>query len=214
MSEKIRVSIVEDEPEIREGIEDVLQKSQFFICVGSYSSAEGLLENIYEVEPDIILMDIGLKGISGIQALKQIKKMNIETAVVMLTVFEDDEKIFNSILEGADGYILKKTPPQKLVELLYELHCGGIAINPQIARKVLEMFRAKPDKQIDDLSEREREVLNLIIKGYTHKQVAEILFISPETVRGHLKNIYRKLHVHSKTEAVAKVLHLNPFHNK
>ncbi|MDP2301565.1 MAG: response regulator transcription factor [Ignavibacteria bacterium] len=211
---KIKVAIVEDEPEIREGIELVLNESSNFFCVGAYSSAESLLKNIYVINPEIVLMDIGLPGISGIECLEQIKALNIPASVVMLTIFEDDERIFNSILSGADGYLLKKTPPIKLVESLYDLHNGGSAMNPQIARRVLEMFRAKSNKEFDGLSDREMDVLNQLIKGYTYKQVAEKLFISPETVRGHLKNIYRKLQVHSKTEALTKVFHFIPFINK
>ena len=211
---KIKVAIVEDEPEIREGIEMVLNESSNFYCVGAYSSAESLLKNICVINPEIVLMDIGLPGISGIECLEQIKVLNIPASVVMLTIFEDDERIFNSILSGADGYLLKKTPPIKLVESLYDLHNGGSAMNPQIARRVLEMFRAKSNKEFDGLSDREMDVLNQLIKGYTYKQVAEKLFISSETVRGHLKNIYRKLQVHSKTEALTKVFHFIPFINK
>ncbi|NCS89122.1 MAG: DNA-binding response regulator [Ignavibacteria bacterium CG_4_9_14_3_um_filter_36_18] len=211
---KIKVAIVEDEPEIREGIEMVLNESSNFFCVGAYSSAESLLKNIYVINPEIVLMDIGLPGISGIECLEQIKALNIPSSVVMLTIFEDDERIFNSILSGADGYLLKKTPPIKLVESLYDLHNGGSAMNPQIARRVLEMFRAKSNREFDGLSDREMDVLNQLIKGYTYKQVGEKLFISSETVRGHLKNIYRKLQVHSKTEALTKVFHFIPFINK
>jgi DNA-binding NarL/FixJ family response regulator len=211
---KIKVAIVEDELEIREGIELVLNESSNFFCVGAYSSAENLLKNISVINPEIVLMDIGLPGMSGIECLEQIKTLNIPASVVMLTIFEDDERIFNSILSGADGYLLKKTTPIKLVESLYDLHNGGSAMNPQIARRVLEMFRAKSNKEFDDLSEREMDVLNQLIKGFTYKQVSEKLFISPETVRGHLKNIYKKLQVHSKTEALTKVFHFIPFINK
>jgi DNA-binding NarL/FixJ family response regulator len=211
---KIKVAIVEDELEIREGIELVLNESSNFFCVGAYSSAENLLKNIYVTNPEIVLMDIGLPGMSGIECLEQIKTLNIPVSVVMLTIFEDDERIFNSILSGADGYLLKKTTPIKLVESLYDLHNGGSAMNPQIARRVLEMFRAKSNKEYDGLSDREMDVLNQLIKGYTYKQVADKLFISSETVRGHLKNIYKKLQVHSKTEALTKVFHFIPFINK
>ena len=208
---KINVAIVEDESEIREGIEEFLNDSQYFSCVGAYSSAECLINNFNIVKPEIILLDIGLPGLSGIEALEKIKKIDTNIAVVMLTVFEDNDKIFNSILAGADGYLLKKTPPVKLVEMLYELHNGGVPMNPQIARKVLEMFKEKSVIKYDNLSRREIEILNELVKGYNYKQIAERLFISPETVRGHLKNIYRKLHVHSKTEALSKVFRIKPF---
>lgn len=207
----IKVAIVEDQLEIREGIEFVLNQSEYFVCVGDYSNGESLLENINEIKPDIVLMDIGLPGMNGIECLKKIKELNSQSAVVMLTIFEDDERVFNSILAGADGYLLKKTPPAKLIELLYELHNGGVPMNPQIARRVLEMFRGRSDRDYENLSNREIEILNELVKGYNHKQIADKLFISPETVRGHLKNIYRKLHVHSKTEALTKVFHIKPF---
>lgn len=207
----IRVAIVEDQVEIREGIEFVLNNSEYFVCVGVYSSGEKLLENILKINPAIVLMDIGLPGMNGIECLKKIKELNIQCAIVMLTVFEDDEKVFKSILTGADGYLLKKTPPTKLVELLNEVHNGGAPMNPQIARRVLEMFRGRSDRDYENLSNREIEILNELVKGYNHKQISDKLFISPETVRGHLKNIYRKLHVHSKTEALTKVFHIKPF---
>ncbi len=206
----INVAVVEDQVEIREGLEIMLNQSSEFNCIGTYSNGEWLLKDLIIIKPDIVLMDIGLPGISGIECLKQIKMINPDIAVVMLTVFEDDEKIFNSILAGADGYLLKKTPQAKLIESLAELFNGGAAVNPQIARKVLELFRTKPNEDMESLSSRETEILNELVKGYTHKQIAEKLFISPETVRGHLKNIYQKLHVHSKTEAVVKALSCNP----
>lgn len=205
------MAVVEDEVEIREGIEIILNQSELFNCLGTYSNAESFIESLTITKPKIVLMDIGLPGMSGIDCLREVKMIESDIAVVMLTVFEDDEKIFNSILAGADGYLLKKTPAVKLVESLVELFNGGVAMNPQIARKVLEVFRTKPNENMESLSIRETEILNELVKGYTHKQIAEKLFISPETVRGHLKNIYQKLHVHSKTEAVIKALSLNPF---
>jgi len=207
----IKVAVVEDQQDIREGIEAVLNQSEFFVCVGDYADGEALLTDLSEISPNIILMDIGLPGMNGIECLKRVKEISPMVAVVMLTVFEDDDKVFNSILAGADGYLLKKTPPIKLVELLYELHNDGVAMNPQIARRVLEMFRVKSDRDYGNLSSREIEILNELVKGYNYKQIADKLFISPETVRGHLKNIYKKLHVHSKTEALTKVFHLKPF---
>lgn len=208
--EKINVAVVEDELEIREGIELILNQPSLFNCIGIYSNIEDLLEELTIVKPKIVLMDIGLPGMNGIECLKEIKIIDSNIKVVMLTVFEDDEKIFNSILAGADGYLLKKTPPAKLIESLSELFNGGAAMNPQIARKVLEVFRTKPNEDMESLSSRETEILDELVKGYTNKQIAEKLFISPETVRGHLKNIYQKLHVHSKTEAVVKALSLSP----
>ncbi|AFH48592.1 Response regulator [Ignavibacterium album JCM 16511] len=205
------MTVVEDEPEILEGIEIILNQSLLFQCTGTYSNGEKLLEEINILKPDLVLMDIVLPGINGIECLKLIKMLNPDILVVMLTVFEDDEKIFNSILAGADGYLLKKTPPNKLIESLSDIVNGGVAMNPQIAKKVLDIFRIKPAQEFESLSNREMEILDGLVKGFTHKQIAEKLFISPETVRGHLKNIYRKLHVHSKTEAVVKALSFNPY---
>jgi len=153
-------------------------------------------------------MDIGLPGINGIECLRQIKQSTPNILVVMLTVFEDDERVFESIITGADGYLLKKTPAPKIIDALNEVLNGGAPMSNQIAKRVLDKFRMDPNEdETQSLSKREKEILDQLAKGYTHKQIAENLFISPETVRGHLKNIYQKLHVHTKTAAVNKAFH-------
>ena len=207
--EDVNVMIVEDDEQIREGLLHVLNECSGWRCVGSFESGEAALEEVEALAPNIILMDIGLPGMNGIECLRQVKQLLPNVSVVMLTVFEDDDRVFDSIAAGADGYLLKKTPPSKIVDSLRDLQNGGAPMSNQIARRVLELFRKSPRR--DDtqmLSKRETEILDQLVKGYTHKQIAEALFISPETVRGHLKKIYEKLHVHSKTEAVSKVFRL------
>ena len=207
----IDVMIVEDDDEIREGLSFALNKSSVCRCIGAYSSGEAILEELPVHKPHIILMDIGLPGMNGIECLKQAKRSNPEISVIMLTVFEDDERVFESIAAGADGYLLKKTSSKKIVESLLDLRNGGAPMSAPIARRVLDMFRAPHMRKTENLTKREVEILEQLVKGYTSKQIADKLFISTETVRDHLKNIYQKLHVHSKTEAVAKVLSFHRF---
>ena len=211
--ENINVVIVEDDDLIREGLATVIDEQPGFKCTGSYSSAEELLENIKISDPKIFLMDIGLPGMDGIECLRQIKQSIPKLLVIMLTVFEDDDRVFESIVSGADGYLLKKTTAPKILEALKDVLNGGAPMSNQIAKRVLDKFRVHPNEdETQILSKREKEILDQLAKGYTHKQIAENLFISPETVRGHLKNIYQKLHVHSKTEAVSKVFHFRKLH--
>ncbi len=206
--ETIKVIIVEDDDLIRDGIANILDDQLGYQCSGSFPSGELMLENVKSINPRIILMDIGLPGINGIECLRQVKQNMQDVLVVMLTIFEDDERVFDSIIAGADGYLLKKDPAPKIIDALNDVLNGGAPMSNQIAKRVLDKFR--PNLEEDEtqiLSKREKEILDHLAKGFTHKQIAENLFISPETVRGHLKNIYQKLHVHSKTEAVSKVFH-------
>ena len=209
----ISVIIVEDDDLIREGIANIIDEQAGYKCSGSFSSGEAMLEKVKLINPKIVLMDIGLPGINGIECLRQIKQSLQNVLVVMLTIFEDDERVFESIIAGADGYLLKKTPAPKIIDALNDVLNGGAPMSNQIAKRVLDKFRINPDEdETQVLSKREKEILDQLAKGYTHKQIAENLFISPETVRGHLKNIYQKLHVHSKTEAVSKVFHFRKLH--
>jgi len=204
---KTKIVIVEDDDLIRNGLQYLLNQAQGYEAIGSFSGAESALLNIEELNPDIVLMDIGLPGMDGIECLKEIKKLNLNCSIIMLTVFEDDDRVFTSILAGAEGYILKKTPPGKIIEILNDLKDGGAPVSSQIAMKMLNIFKRIPlEDETDKLSKREYEILEYIVKGITHKQIADKLFISPKTVRTHLRNIYQKLHVHSKTEAVSKAL--------
>jgi len=204
---KTKIVIVEDDDLIRNGLQYLLNQAQDYKTIGAFPDAESALLNIEELNPDIVLMDIGLPGMDGIECLKEIKKLNLNCSIIMLTVFEDDDRVFTSILAGAEGYILKKTPPGKIIEILNDLKDGGAPVSSQIAMKMLNIFKRIPlEDETDKLSKREYEILEYIVKGITHKQIADKLFISPKTVRTHLRNIYQKLHVHSKTEAVSKAL--------
>lgn len=208
----IDVMIVEDDDEIREELSFGLNnKPSVCQCIGAYSTGEAIMEELSRHTPDIILMDIGLPGMNGIECLKQVKNLNPQISVIMLTVFEDDERVFESIVAGAEGYLLKKTPTPKIIESLLDLSSGGAPMSAPIARRVLDIFRAPGRMKTDNLTKREVEILDQLVKGYTPKQIADKLFISTGTVRDHLKNIYQKLHVHSKTEVVAKVLSFHRF---
>ncbi len=208
--DNISVMIVEDDRLMREKLKEVLDQSSGWQCVGAFSSGEAALEEVTSLNPHVIVMDIGLPGMNGIECLREVKQRVPNASVVMLTVFEDDNRIFDSILAGANGYLLKRTPPSKIVDALRDIQNGGAPMSNQIARRVLELFRAVPHRdETHGLSQRETSVLDQLAKGYTHKEIADNLFISPGTVRVHLHNIYEKLHVHSKTEAISKVFHLH-----
>jgi DNA-binding NarL/FixJ family response regulator len=207
--DNISVVIVEDDDLIREGMANIIDEQSGYRCSGSFSNGEALLEKINLINPKIVLMDIGLPGMNGIECLRQIRQNSQNILVIMLTVFEDDERVFESIIAGADGYLLKKTTPPKIIDALNDVLNGGAPMSNQIAKRVLDNFRMTPGiDETQSLSKREKEILDLLSKGFTHKQIAENIFISPETVRGHLKNIYKKLQVHSKTEAVSKAFQL------
>ncbi len=204
----ITVAIVEDNPNLRLGASYILHASPDYKVVGEYESAEDFLDELEEVNPDVVLMDIGLPGMSGIAATAQIKNRSARAQVIMLSVFDDDENVFQAICAGACGYITKPVMPEQLLEAVEQAHQGASPMSPNIARKVLELFKKHmPPPQVDyNLSERELEVLDLLTQGADHKQIAEKLFLSPFTVRAHLRKIYDKLHVHSKSQAVAKAL--------
>ena len=208
MITKIQVAIVEDIEDIREGLASFINSAEGFRCVATYACAEAALEALPELEPDVVLMDIGLPGMSGIECIRLLKALRPAMQIMMLTVYEDDEKIYNSLAAGASGYILKKVPPAKLLEAIQELHSGGSPMSPQIARKVVQTFQSlhAPSPAAEHLSKREQEILCLLAKGLLYKEIAEKLAISVETVRTHLHNIYEKLHVHTRTEAVLKYL--------
>jgi DNA-binding NarL/FixJ family response regulator len=203
----IRVAIVEDTVEIREGLGALINGSDGFRCIASYATAEAALRDLERQNPDVVLMDINLPGMSGIECTREIKARQPATPIMMLTIYEDHDKIFESLKAGASGYILKKTPPAKLLESIQDLHTGGSPMSSQIARKVVGAFQhmAPSPKDTDNLSRREQEILSYLAKGYRYKEIADTLFISIETVRTHLRNIYEKLHVRSRSEAVLKL---------
>jgi DNA-binding NarL/FixJ family response regulator len=202
----INVAIVEDEENVREGLAALINGSEGYRCVLTYPSAEKALPEILEKKPSVVLMDLHLPGMSGIECIRRLKARQPDLPVMVLTVYEDDDKIFESLRAGASGYLLKKTPPAKLLEAILDLHNGGSPMSSCIARKVVQTFQAMGPsaKETENLSKREHEILEYLAKGYRYKEIADALFISIETVRTHLRNIYEKLHVRSRSEAVLK----------
>ena len=206
MSMAIRVAIVEDNDDFREGLFHILQGTEGFRCAGQFESVEEAMKKLPSV--DVVLMDIGLPGKSGIEGARFVKQKYPDTQVIMLTVFDDDKNIFDAIVAGANGYILKKTPPARLLLAIKEAAAGGMPMTPMVARQVVEMFKhyIPPEKEDLSLTPREHEILALLVDGLNYGTVAEKLFISLDTVRNHIRHIYEKLHVHSKSQAVAKAL--------
>ncbi len=204
----IKVSIVEDNDKIRNGLAMLINGSEGFRCISAFLNAEDALKKIPSEQPDVVLMDINLPGMSGIECVEKLKEILPELQIMMLTVYEENDQVFNSLMAGASGYILKRTPPAELLESIKELYEGGSPMSDQIARKVVEAFRklGKSSKETENLSEREIEILSFLAKGYQDKEIAEKFFLSVQTVRTHLRNIYKKLHVRSRTEAVLKYL--------
>ncbi|MEW5800291.1 MAG: response regulator transcription factor [Bacteroidota bacterium] len=207
-NQPIRVAIVEDLPDIRNGLAALIGGSAGFSCVGVFANGEEAVNGLLDVKPDVVLMDIDMPRMNGIECIKKLKTAHPRLQITMLTVFEDEEKIFGSLKAGASGYLLKKTPPVKLLESITELYNGGSPMSAGIARKIVEAFRqdAPANNEMENLSAREHEILTYLAKGYRYKEIADTLFISVETVRTHLRNIYEKLHVRSRTEAVLKYL--------
>ena len=204
----IRVVIFEDNRSLREGLAALIGGTAGFECRGAFPNCNNLLKNIAQTKPDVILMDIEMPGMNGIEAVQMIKEQFPETKILMETIFDDDEKIFKSICAGAEGYILKNTSPAEIMESIKEIYEGGSPMTPSIANRVLKMVKEKPyvSDNSFDLSLREKEILAFLVKGMSYKMVASNCFISIETVNVHVKNIYKKLQVHSKTEAVAKAI--------
>lgn len=205
----IKVAVFEDNRSLREGLAAMIGGTPGFECVGAFPNCNNLLKNISVSKPDVVLMDIELPGINGIEAVGMIKEEFPGIKILMETIFDDDEKIFKSICAGAEGYILKHTTPAEIMEAIREIHDGGSPMTPSIANRVLKMVRTRPEpgtKESFDLSAREKEILTCLVKGMSYKMIADNCFISIETVNVHIKNIYKKLHVHSKSEAVAKAI--------
>jgi DNA-binding NarL/FixJ family response regulator len=201
---QITVAVVEDNTDLREGLTQLIQGTPGYSCVGSFSSCDQLLSHLGSLKPNVVLMDIGLPGMSGIEGVQRVKASQPGTEVLMLTVFEDEKKIFDSICAGASGYLLKKTQPARILEAIQEIHEGGAPMTAKIARKVLAAFQnAAPSIPPDvQLSERERDVLSGLVKGMSYKMIADDCSISLDTVRAHIRHIYEKLHVNSKVQAV------------
>lgn len=204
----IKVSIVEDDSGIRESLEILINGSEGFNCLNTYKNAESALKQIPVEIPDVILMDINLPGASGIECVKKLKEKLPEINIIMLTMYEDSDHIFNALSAGAMGYLLKRTPPMKLLEAIREVQHGGSPMSSQIARMVVNSFKKMgvSSEEMKNLTNREEEILSFLAKGFKYKEIGEKLFIGTETVRSHLRNIYEKLQVRSRTEAVVKYL--------
>lgn len=206
----ISVSIVEDKTDIRLALEQIVSMADGFVLVASYRSGEEALQEIPLSPPDIVLMDINLGGINGIDCVRFLKTEYPAIKFMMCTVYEEDEQIFEALRAGASGYILKKTPPAKLIEAISELYDGGAPMSTQIAAKVVSAFQQTKgvvaDASVATLSNREREILDYLSRGLLYKEIAAELGISQETVRKHVYNIYEKLHVSNRIEAVNKFL--------
>lgn len=211
----ITVCIVDDTLDIRMALEEIVRLSDDFKLLGSFSSGEDAITKIPVLQPDVVLMDINLGGISGIECVRRLKPDNKDILFMICTVYEEDEKIFEALNAGANGYILKKTSPIKLLEAIRELYEGGAPMSAQIARKVVAVFQQKNNTQetgqvpvtnsnLKTLSNREMEILVLLSKGMLYKEIAAQLFISQETVRKHVYHMYEKLHVNNRIEAVNK----------
>ena len=204
----ISVSIVDDEKELRESIQTFVEGSPGFRCLSSYSNSAAALAGLPADKPDVVLMDINMVGMDGIECVERLKATMPNLQIVMLTVYEDTDKIFRALSAGASGYLLKRSSPGSLLEAIKEVHAGGSPMSSSIARKVVASFRkAAPaaEKEIH-LSPREQAVLDCLAKGLTYKQIADQLEISIDTIRTYLRRIYEKLHVQSRTAAVAKYL--------
>ena len=208
MKKNITVSIVDDEADLREHIGGYLAATGHIRCKSAYASAEEALKHLPEDKPDVVLMDINMGEMDGIECVRRLTALMPEAQVLMLTVFEDPEKIFRALTAGASGYLLKRMPPKKLVEAIEEVCAGGSPMTASIARKVVQSFKAAPARGDEsmDLSPRERSVLDGLAEGLAYKQIADQLGVSIHTVRNYIRRIYEKLHVCSRTEAVAKFL--------
>lgn len=204
----IRVTIFEDNNSLRKGLYQLINGSDGFTCVGAFEDCLNLLKNIEDTKPDVVLMDIEMPGINGIEAVGILHEKYPDLKVLMQTIFEDNEKIFNSILAGASGYILKNTSPARILDFIKETFEGGAPMSPSVATKVLKFVAESSSPKVNtfNLSGREKEILSCLVKGMSYKLIADACFISIDTVRGHIRHIYEKLHVNSKGEAVATAI--------
>ncbi len=206
-SAPITLCIVEDDAGFRGGLVRLFGRTQDFRCLGSYASAEAALQGIPEVRPNVVLMDLNLPGMNGVECVRKLKQTLSSLQIVMLTVYEDPDQIYNALAAGAMGYLLKQTQPAELLSAIRNVHGGGAPMSSQIARKVVQSFQgAPPAEGAEGLSAREREVLDHLAQGYLIKEIGEKLGIGFDTVRTYIRRIYEKLHVHSRAQAVAKFL--------
>jgi len=204
----ISVSIVEDDSAVRDSLAKLINSSPGYRCVSQHSSAENALREIPKVKPNVTLMDINLPGLNGVECVRRLKPVLPATQIIMLTVYQNVEHIFNALAAGATGYMLKQTPLSELLDAIRDVHGGGSPMSSHIARKIVQSFQqpASVAQKAESLSPREAEVLDLLAKGYLYKEIAETMKITYATVHTHIRHIYEKLHVRSRTEAVARHL--------
>lgn len=204
----IKAAIVEDIRDIRDGLAMLINLTDGFTCSGSYRSMEEAISKIKGNVPDVLLSDIGLPGMDGIEGIRLLKQQYPEMTVLMITVYDDDERIFDAICAGATGYLLKRTPPAKLLENIREAVSGGAPMSPEVASRVIKLFReVRPPERVDhDLTPHETRLLKLLVEGHNYTTAATELGVSYNTIKFHMRHIYEKLQVHSKSEAVAKAL--------
>ncbi len=207
----ITIAIIEDNAQYRKAISFIIQMNNQYRLVHTLENCLNMISSFTETKPDVVLMDIDMPGMNGIEAVWEIKKIFPEIKILMLTVFEDEEKIFGAIRAGANGYLLKKDTPQKIMGAIEAVQNGESPMNGMIASKVLDFFQQNKTALIDEslLTERESQILRLLMKGNSYKEIATEIFISVETLNSHVKNIYRKLNVHSRSELAAKYSHSN-----
>ena len=201
-----KLLIYEDNPQLREGLTMLINGSDGFEVLSAFKNCNNVEDEVRAFKPDVILMDIDMPGTNGIEGLKRIREIDTDVKILMLTVFDDKKNVFDAISNGANGYVLKKTPHARLLEYIQEAQTGGAPMTSSIATQVLRMFSSLNNEKGEDydLSEREKQVLQLLVNGYSYKMIASEMFIAIDTVRSHIKKIYEKLHVNSKSEAVAK----------
>ncbi|MCI0534975.1 MAG: response regulator transcription factor [Verrucomicrobiales bacterium] len=203
----IRICIVDDDPRIGEALELLFHSAKDFACDGFFQTAQEALAQVPRLKPDVVLMDINLGGASGIDCVRALKRKVPEIQVLMLTVYEDSEKIFQSLIAGASGYLLKRAPKEQLLRAVTDVHQGGAPFTSNIARKVVQYFQELPSaKELETLTPREREILDQLARGCLYKEIASHLGIALDTVRKHVRSVYEKMHVRSRSEAIAKYL--------
>ncbi|EEF58132.1 response regulator [Pedosphaera parvula] len=204
---QIKVAIVDDDKDMRTSLATLIRRTGSLQLLGEYSNGEIAMEEIPRQPPDVVLMDINMPGMGGIECVRRLKAIIPAVQVLMLTVYEDSDSLFNSLKAGASGYLLKRTSSSKLLEAVRDVHAGGSPMSPQLARRLVQFFSKPQDvSPVSQLSPGEREFLQLLSKGYVYKEIAEKMGISTDTVRYYVRTVYEKLHVHSRTEAVVKFL--------
>ncbi|MDB6111204.1 MAG: DNA-binding response regulator [Pedosphaera sp.] len=203
----VKVAIVEDNKITRESLETIVNLSPDYRCVCVCETAEEALRLIPKHQPEVVLMDIQLPNMSGVECVARLKEQLPSVQVIMVTVYQDPDRIFRALRAGASGYLLKRATPEKVLNAIRDVQQGGVPMSAEIARKVIKHFQTQPvaTAEVEKLSPREREILDLVAPGFSNKEIADRLNISVESIRWHLKNIYHKLHVHSRTEAASKI---------